>query len=430
MNPKTLGLAALLLATAAPSLLSAGTYYVPNPVYGGGRPRTELEIAKQTGGPQVLAPIFIASGRDGTTLFASPVDVNNNVKPNVFGVGPYITDTGMLKLVGDPGIAVASASVFLDAGSETYTWGLPVVSAANWFKPLEIAYIQNLARNTSGNSNLEIMNFGTVPATCLYRLRRPLGSVIGTIQTVTVRPESHLLVANPLQGLVEVANAAGVRAEVRCDQPFYAYGTFASSNPKNFRLLYPFDTPPSAVTEVVNKNLPGAFFRPVQGNSELLVDLPLVPGRAYRKATIEFDMNINEFSPIFSGVVGLYHDGGPRFGKTLYFGSFIRGFRARTLIDQGSPVVEPAIKVATAWQQGANYHLIVTYDAENATLRYQALQGARVVLDVTGGAYNLDLAERDGAKVKLAFGLRGIADNAYYPPTGWKFSNLKVRVER
>lgn len=432
MKKSILGLApfGVLLSLASPSLLSAGTFYVPNPVYGGPKAVTELEIGKTEGGPEVLAPIFIATGRDGTSLFASPVNVNNNAKPDVFSVARFITGSGMLKLVGDPGITVPSASVFLSSGADTYPWALPVVTSANWFKPGETAYLQNLARNSGGFSNLEIMTFGSSQASCQYQLRRPLGSAIGPPKSVAVKPESHLVVNNVLQGLVEVANAAGVRAEVKCNQPFYAYATFVSANPKNFRFLYPFDTAPLAYGEAVNLNLPGVFFQPVQGRSELLVDLPLVPERGYRKATIEFEMNVTSFSPVFSSVVGMYRDGGPRFNKTLYFGSFIRGNRKRSMIDQGSPVVEPSIKVNTAWQQGANYRVVIVYDAENATLRFQALQGTRAVLDVTGSAYNLDLANRDGSPVKLAFGLRGVADNAYYPPWGWRFSNLKVKVER
>ena len=303
------------------------------------------------------------------------------------------------------------------------------MTESNWFVAGRTAYVQNLARNTTGAANLEIANFGPVAASCQYRLRRPLGSFIGAARSVTVKPASHIVVVDPLSVAAETRTAAGIRADVKCDQPFYAYGTFSSTSAKSFRMLYPFDGPPTPYTEVVNLNLNGAFFRPTDGSSEMIVPLPLVPDRGYRKATIDFDMNLNEFSPVFSGVVGMFHTGGPRFNKTLYFGSFIRGNRNRTMIDQGSPVVEPALKFGSTWQQGSNYHFTIVYDAENAMIRYLVMQGTRTVFDVTGGAYTLDLADR-GQPVKLSFGLSGIADQAYYPPVGWKFSNLKVKVER
>jgi hypothetical protein len=423
----------LFLALAAPVAVVAETYYVPIPLVGpAGRPQPQLEIAKTVGGPQTLIPTFAAAGQDGASLTGAPVDVNNDVKPNVFAVRNFVDGNGVLKLTGDPGIAVASGALFLDeiTGLGTWTWPLPILTQANAFAAGTTAYIQNLARNSTGSSNLEIANLGAVQASCQYRLRRPAGSFIGPLRTVAVKAASDAVVANPLQVMAETGAVAGVRAEVRCDQPFYAYGTFVSpGNVKSFRMLYPFDGPPTPYTEAVNINLRGVFFRPVAGASEMTVTLPLVPDKAYRKATIDFDMNLNEFSPIFSGVVGMFHTGGPRFNKTLYFGSFIRGNRNRSLIDQGSPVVEPALKFASTWQQGANYHFTIVYDAENALIRYLVTQGSRTVFDVTGGAYNLDLADR-GQPVKLNFGLAGIADQAYFPPVGWKFSNLKVKVER
>ena len=157
--------------------------------------------------------------------------------------------------------------------------------------------------------------------------------------------------------------------------------------------------------------------------------LPLVPNRAYRKVTIDYDVNINKFTPIFTGVLGMYHPGGPRFGKTLYFGTFIRGLRSRTLVDQGSPVIEPALKFGTGWKEGATHHVSMVYDTEAGMIRFQASRNGTILADYTGSVYNYDLADR-GSPVRLTFGLQGIADGAYYPPIGWKFSNLRIVITR
>jgi hypothetical protein len=226
-----------------------------------------------------------------------------------------------------------------------------------------------------------------------------------------------------------VANGAGMRAEVHCDEPFYAYGTFVGSSANQFRMLFPLSTPPQDVVETLNVNRPGLFFAPVQGDSALDVVLPLVPDRAYRKVTIDFDVNINKFTPIFTGLVGMLHAGGPRFGKTLYFGTFIRGARNKTLVDLGSPVVEPALRIYSPWKQNALHHVTIVYDAEGATTRMLVTREGKTVMDAWGGAYNLDIADR-GAPVRVSFGLNGVADNAYFPPIGWKFSNLKIQITR
>ena len=64
--------------------------------------------------------------------------------------------------------------------------------------------------------------------------------------------------------------------------------------------------------------------------------------------TIDFDVLDQRSSRrIFTGLVGMVHAGGQRFNKTLYFGTFIRGARSKTMLDLGSPVVEPALRFGT-----------------------------------------------------------------------------------
>jgi hypothetical protein len=179
-------------------------------------------------------------------------------------------------------------------------------------------------------------------------------------------------------------------------------------------------------------DVPGAFFTPVEGASYLEVPLPLVPEVAYRRVIIDYDLFVGDFSPIFTGLLGMFHSGGPRFNKTLYFGSFARGARDRSIFDQGIPVIEAAIQRNSDWTPQSNYHVRVFYDAEGARMRWfvtekEGLQ--RTIMAFECGIFNFELADRD-APVFLAFGLPGVADHAYYPPIGWRFTNLAVRVER
>jgi hypothetical protein len=415
----------LILASAAPAF--AATWYVPNPDTGGaGKPKSKLEVTP--GGSRLIAPIFIATGTNGSAQTASPVGVDNDVKPNVFDVWDYITGPGMLKLV-SADVGVRSGSLFLSPTSQTTDWALPVLNETNWFQPAAIAYIQGLGRSVTGASNIEIMNFGATSASCQVQLLRPKGSTLGPPKQVSLTAVSHLVMKDVLNGSLGGPTGAGLKARVTCDQPFYAYGTFVDPNPFNFRMLYPLSAPSPAITETVKIDRAGTFFSPVDGNSALQINLPLVPNRAYRAATIDFDVNISQFSPIFTGLLGMWHVGGPRFNKTLYFGTFVRGARSRSLVDQGSPVVEPALQLATGWVEGGTHHVTITYDTEAATIRWVVTSGAKVLNDVTAAAYNYDLADR-GNPVVLQFGLPGIGDGAYFPPNGWKFSNLHVRVTR
>lgn len=420
-----LGIVNLLALAAVPA--SAATYYVPNPDVGGvGKPKSKVEVTQ--GGSRKIAPIFIASGTSGLGLTSGTVQVDNDVKPNVFDIWDYITGPGMLKLVSDD-MGVKSGSLFLSPGTQTIDWALPILTESNWFRAGDTAYLQGFGRTATGASNLEIMSFGDSTASCRIQYLRPKGSLLGGPKAASVAALSHVVLRDVLNGVLGGPTGAGVKAQVTCDQPFYAYGTFVDPDVFKFRMLYPLSAASPPVQETLALDRAGTFFSPVDGSSVLQLNLPLVPNRAYRAVTIDFDVRISQFSPIFTGLLGMWHVGGPRFNKTLYFGTFVRGARSRTLVDQGSPVVEPALQLSTGWQEGGLHHVTITYDTEAATIHWVVTAGVRVLNDVTAAAYNYDLADR-GNPVVLQFGLPGVGDGAYFPPDGWKFSNLHVRVTR
>jgi hypothetical protein len=418
-------LVALGAALASPAL--AGTFYIPTPDTGAGSPKFYAEVT--SGGTRRLEVTFINTGASGVGRTGTPANVDNDEKPNAFNLTRYVVEVGMLRLVGDPGPDVRTGAVFVETRSGKYPWALPVLTEENRFRTGETAYLYGLARTATGRSNVEIVNFGSAIATCQLQILRPRGSAIGSPRTVSLPALSHNVVEDPLLGVIANPTGANLRAQVTCNQPFYAYGTFVDANAANFRMLYPLDTPAQPVVETVSVDRPGVFFIPRVGNSVLDIPLPLVPGRSYRKATIEFDVRISQFTPLFTGLVGMFHTGGQRFNRTLYFGTFVRGLRSRTMIDQGSAVIEPAIVVGTGWRENAEHHVKIVYDTEAATVQFQVTRNNAVVLDAFGSAFNLDLADR-GNPVRLNFGLPGVADHAYYPPFNWRFSNLTVRVTR
>src|SRR6202035_1121167 len=422
----------VLLAAIAPivaataSTLHADTFFVPNPVLNGGnKPVTKLQVVKTSGGPNRLTPIFIPGGKSGVNLTGTAVNVDNDVKPNVFDVHGFIGGPGMLEVQGDPGISVAAAALLLSTKTETGAWPLPVVSAGDWVNGGETAYLQGLGRGGAGYTNLEVMNLSPLQNSCQFQLRRPQGSPNGNPVHFSVAPLTEISGKDILFGRT-ILDTYSVRMEVTCSQPFYAFGTFIANVPLQFAIFYPQDSPPAANGGAVTLDRAGNFFAPVEGNSQLNLVLPLVPGRSYRQVAIDFDLQVDKFTPLFTSIMGLFHIGGPRFNKTLYYGFNIRGVRQRALVDQGQATLEPALQRNAAFQEGGAYHFHMFYDAENALLRIQAASpGGQPMFDALGGAFNLDLADR-GNPVQLVFGLNGVADGAYFPPMGWTFSNLHV----
>ena len=426
MSKRSFLVLSLALAVAGSISASAEDFYIPSPETGAGNPKIHLEVSSD--GPRKLEIAFTETGHSAVGVNGSRVSVDNDEKPNVFNTTRYVDGPGLVRVTNDPGPNVRSGSIFLSNQNNDLAWPVPIVTNDNWFNKNDTAYIQNMARNAKGHANIEIMNFGTQAATCAIQLRRPKGSPYGGPKSVTLLPLSHDVVEDPYDGFVTVGG--GLRAEVECDQPFYAFGTFVSSNLANFRMHYPLDAPPVDVVETLNVIKSGVFFVPEVGDSVLDVALPLVPDRAYRKVTIDFDVFVTKFTPIFTGLAGMLHAGGPRFGKTLYFGTFVRGARSRTLVDLGSPVVEPALRIASPWKENTMHHVTIVYDTEAATTQMKVTANGKTVMDASGGAYNLDIADRDNAPVRVSFGLAGVADNAYFPPIGWRFQNLRITIVR
>jgi hypothetical protein len=371
--------------------------------------------------------VFIAAGENGFGKSGNPTTVDNFFRPNVYDISDLLPSGGLLRLDAASGVNIVAGAVLVNYGNENTAWALPVITADNWFAAGSTAYLEGLARGGSGGTNLQIFNFGQKLANCQAQLLRPRGSAIADPVATTVKPLSSVLMSD-----VTFANhrnaSANMRETVTCDQPFYAMATFAAPDVRgDVRVMYPLAGPPTHPKSQVNMDFSGSFFRPREGQGELTLDLPLKPNVAYRSVDLNFDFSTREdWDPVFTVILGMYHRGGPRFNTTLYFGTFIRGFRNRWVIDLGSPWLEVDDKRNVPFQLTSTYHVHILYDTVHAQMICEILDNhGNTVMYNQGGIFNYDLADR-GNPVQLNFGVGGIADFAYFPPFGWRFSNLHV----
>jgi hypothetical protein len=210
--------------------------------------------------------------------------------------------------------------------------------------------------------------------------------------------------------------------------PFYALGAFPSSNRWNTRVEYPVTQLPGAVTAVTLQKRSGTFLNVTDTNSSLNMDLTLEDGVAYHSMSIDFDVSVVDPQDfvVFRNVVGLFRQGGRRFGKTLFFGSFENFGKAKYVVDLGTPFIETTLKRNFPLLGGHHYHVTITLDNDQRSLHYVILNpDGSSVMDMLGGLYN-SFNVTDGKSPIIQFGLDGVADNAYFPPFGWHFSNLKI----
>ena len=189
---------------------------------------------------------------------------------------------------------------------------------------------------------------------------------------------------------------------------------------------------PGAVTAVTLDAQPGTFFHVTQSNSDLQIPLALDPNTAYHTLSISFDVAVADPPGfvVFRNVMGMFRAGGRRFGKTLFFGSFENFDKQKYVVDLGTPFIETTLKRNFALVGGHSYHVSVTLDNDQRSLHYVILNSdGSALMDVLGGLYN-NFDVTDGNAPIIEMGLKGIADHAYYPPLGWRFSNLDIVVTK
>jgi hypothetical protein len=182
----------------------------------------------------------------------------------------------------------------------------------------------------------------------------------------------------------------------------------------------------------VSYQLPGTFLDAREGESYVAFDLPLRNNVRYRRASVEFDLYLNQWqSNLFHGVFALRRTGDKRNG-TLYVGLILRGSKGyKSILDIGKDPRTRRGEIIRSdsgpWRERTLYHVRTDYDTATRKVLLQVFQDGQRVHALTGRINNADLSPR-GHKVRVDFGSVKVADGAYFPPLGWSYSNLQVKV--
>ncbi len=428
---KRLPLYLLALATLVSSAARAQTTsYVLIPTITSGVTEIKVEMARSDLSLGDVHATYVAEGTSG--LAASGTDLRVYVGPSTSRTSPLLsltsiaTSGGMVILDPVPGLDVIESSFEVEQAPVRTAWKLPVLSAGDFFSPGSTVYVLNLLKSPDAASNLQLFNAGRTAATCNVRVLRPKGSLIEERDGITVPAVGVVRIPNIL-AKVNAAFAGGINAAVTCDSPFYALSAFPSTDRWASRVEYPITRAPRAPTPVTLDSRPGGFFRVVRGGSDLKIPLALDPAVNYHALNIDFDVAVADPPDfvVFRNVIGMFRFGGRRFGKTLFFGSFENFGKSKYVIDLGTPFIETTLKRNFPLLGGHRYHFSIALDNDQRSLHYVITEGGSVVMDLLGGLYN-DFNVVDGNAPIIEMGLGGVADNAYFPPYGWRFANLNI----
>jgi hypothetical protein len=468
-KPVVLGLLGLFTALV-PAF--AGTVYVPvappqkigDVIY-----RTQVAVGNPGGVARQLTATFIASGLDGTKAGTAPSTVTvpahgTLLLANLTPAG----HEGMLEISGAPELAVSAR---LEAVSRTgrvlSSASLPVVGSDQVVPGGAAAQLQGIGRTAAGvRHRFGLINLGLEEAACTLTAYRAAGTAAGEPVHFTVPALSHNTVVAPLAAFGS-ALFTEARLEVSCESPFYVYAVQLSPEGAA-TVAEPSVTLESAlvgVQELIDVaegsvryddfmgedelsgddeggdvsddvmaapvvspdrlSLSGVFLNARKGDSYRTFDLPLSQGVRYKRVTVDFDLYLHKWvNPLFHGVMGLRRN-----DRTLYAGLILRGDRAKTILDLGKDEMARD-KNSGPWRPRSNYHVRITTDAQARQVTLQVFQGGRLVHTLAGRMTTPDLSVSGGRKMRVDFGGTKVADGAYFPPYGWKYSNLTVQAER
>lgn len=157
-------------------------------------------------------------------------------------------------------------------------------------------------------------------------------------------------------------------------------------------------------------------------------DVPLELGVKYRTITVDFDLDLDRWvTPNFHNITSLRRSGKKRNERILFYGVIIKGDNRRTVLDLGKDTLK---KEFGPWQQETRYHISVTANVGSKKVDLNVYQDDNLVHSVSGKMTTKEIRSLATNMVRVDFSSAGIADFAYFPPYGWKFSNLIVVATR
>ncbi len=431
---RALALSCLALL-AAPAL--AEIRFVPVPMYGAGTIKILAEYARASTGPRKVDVTRVPEGVSGLTIAATHDQVyigpSTSTKYPLLNITP--SSPGLIVLNAEAGLEADEVSMEAGKAPSNSGWELPLLTPETAFHADSFAFVQNLTKTSDGTSNLSLFNLSGIAATCRYQILRPNNTVLAERTEIAVPAVGAVRFDDVL---ATAAVGSGYVGAVTCDQAFYAMGAFPHSDRTRIRTYYPTTAFPTAGTATTLVDRRGLFLNVTEGNSFLRVPVPLQTvatgnGPRYKSLTIDFDARTADPQgfTVIRNLVGFLRAGGRRFKKTLYFGNFDRLDATggpKMILDVGTPYIETTIKrLLDLSGPTKNLHFHIELNSDQKLMVYQIFNANNAALfNVSSSLFNDDLNAVGTAVPNLEFGLPGVADDAYFPPFGWRFLNLKV----
>lgn len=450
--------AAAAAVVALPAL--AGTVYLPHAEHrqvDGETRQVLLWATNPTNEPQSFTVRFIPTNTDGRQSAGAPQhhQVPGGATIPV-GTAP-VGSVGFAEITGYEHLAFAGELNVLTSDNRLISsTEVPLVGSGDVVPARHWAHLVALERDfTLRTTDLGLVNLTSAPGTCTIASIRADGGWVQAPVEVALAPAGHRFFDDAF-GILGEGQIDGARFQVSCTVPFWTYAAVTGDVPDLAKFVVPAATaqstltppaappattpppsnpppsnpppanpppPPAAAGELLRRD--GTFLNAVQNASYAEIDLPVARGQRYRSITIEFDVATSRFpTHLYIGTFGLMR---PARGGT-YFAHHVRADRGKSILDMG--VGDGLVHRGgnDVWRPNTGYHVKATYDAASRRLTWELFRGGALVERIVGGTSNKALVH-NGEGMKLFFGYGKVYDNAFFPPYGWRFSNLVVTAQ-
>lgn len=433
--------------SAAP--LCAAEVYVPalNPVANdGSRSETELWISNAGTTGDTAKAAFLAADTDGTQRSGIPTSVTVFAKSSVNVT--HVAQSGKFGLVAvevGSGLLVEGRIVSTSASGGVVVSRVPVISDATKLAAGSKAELLGLERNPEGGRivHFGVVNLGTAAASCQVAFFGVDGSQVGSTVTLALKPVSLLHFQDAL-GTLGAGRISGVRGEVSCNQPFYAYaGTFGWPS-SHYLFTTPSgtvasnggggpSTPPTSPGNIVFERT-GLVHEATTAVPKGKVTVTVPRDLSLKRLVLDMDVvpgpwNLEKV-PGNHAIVWLYR-GKFRSNTVANVNAFGPG---KYTVKFNQNVDLPAGQITAAegsltFQQGTRYHLHYVYDAENALVTATVSSGGQTLraLSAAATAVNRHLTV-PAAGMNAEFGHYFGQEGPEVASVGWKYYDLRIEM--
>lgn len=439
----TLALALLSLLHAAPA--SAGAVYIPvmTPAgTAGDLHSTEIWVSNPAATQSGFATVFLPAGTDGTQGSGTSPEVPVPANRTFLLANPANT-VGLLEVGSSQEIGVAARMVNTSPTGLQTVSAVPVISAANLIETNGTAHLTGLDRDPDRGdaTHLGIVNLGTASATCVVKFFRVDGTQISSTVNLSFLPLSLRQFDDAL-GLLGEQKIADARAQISCNQPFYAFGTLLTQPASQLTFIVP-----SAITAAVDGPDPdpepgnslvfkksGLLHTATRGNPKGYVDVPIQSPLALKRMVVDMEFVPGpwnrEKTPGNHALIWVYR--GQYRSNTVVnvnaFGPNKYTIKMNQNVDM-FPGDVTAQEVGLQLQQGTRYHLHYVYDAKNKLITTEISSGGQLLKSMSmPGTAQKGILTINAGRLNVEFGHLAGQEGPEIPSYGWSYYDLRIEM--